>query len=196
MSERVTLSTSDGESLEARWDVPQQPSGVVVLCHPHPLQAGSMMAPLMIALTTGFNERGLSVLRFNFRGTGQSTGSHDYGKAELLDVASAVEAAMETRLDLHISGWSFGAGVALNWLAGQQGPVPISVVAPPPDALPEKLPPGPKRIVVGNRDQVIDVEALRRYAEQQSIDLLLTPGDHFFHGRGKKVAALVAQGFE
>jgi len=196
MSERLTLGTSDGETLEARWDVPSQPTGVVVLCHPHPLQDGSMMAPLMIAVTTRLNERGFSVLRFNFRGTGASTGEHDNGEGELLDLAAAVAAARETGLSLHLSGWSFGAGVALHWLAGQGDPIPYAGIAPPPSDLPEELPGGPKRIVVGTRDQVIDVEALRVYAENLSIDLVLTPGDHFFHGRGKKIGTLVAQGFE
>jgi alpha/beta superfamily hydrolase len=50
--------------------------------------------------------------------------------------------------------------------------------------------------VVGTRDQVVDVEAIRDYAEKQTIDLVLTPGDHFFHGRGTKIGDLVAQGFE
>ena len=49
---------------------------------------------------------------------------------------------------------------------------------------------------MGTRDQVVDVEQIRAYAERLSIDLLLTPGDHFFHGRGKKIGELVAQGFE
>ena len=196
MSERISLGTSDGETLEARWDVAAEPAGAVVFCHPHPLQAGSMMAPLMIAVTTRLTERGFSVLRFNFRGTGASTGEHDHGRAELLDVAAAVDEATKTGLDLHLSGWSFGAGVALNWLAGQGEPIPYAGIAPPPTDLPDELPGGPKRIVVGTRDQVIDVHALRDYAEKLSIDLVLTPGDHFFHGRGKKIGTLVAQGFE
>jgi hypothetical protein len=194
--ERTTLTTADGETLEARWDSPEDPAGVVVFCHPHPLQGGSMMAPLMIAVTTGMVEKGFSVLRFNFRGTGDSTGAHDEGNAEVLDVDAAVEAARDTDLALHLSGWSFGAGTALRWLGGQTEPIPYSGIAPATDSLPDELPPGPKRIVVGTRDQVIDVESIRAYAEQQSIDLVLTPGDHFFHGRGKKIAKLVTQGFE
>lgn len=196
MSEKLTLGTSDGERLEARWDVPAAPTGAVVFCHPHPLQGGSMMAPLMIAVTTTLNERGFSVLRFNFRGTGESSGEHTDGGLEVLDVAGAVETARRTGLDLHLAGWSFGAGVALRWLGGQQEPVPYAGIAPATSVLPDELPPGPKRIVVGTRDQVVDVEALRKYAEGHSIDLLLTPGDHFFHSRGNKIGHLVAQGFE
>jgi alpha/beta superfamily hydrolase len=50
--------------------------------------------------------------------------------------------------------------------------------------------------VLGTRDQVVDRDEVREYAEKHSIDLVLTSGDHFFHGRGKKVGNLVAQGFE
>ncbi|MGH8948564.1 MAG: alpha/beta hydrolase [Acidimicrobiia bacterium] len=196
MIDRIELGTSDGETLEARWDRPEDPSGAVVFCHPHPQQGGTMMAPLMVAVTTRLMERGFSVLRFNFRGIGASTGTHDNGKAELLDVAAAVKAADDTGLVICLAGWSFGAGTALRWLGGQQDQIPYAGIAPSPEDLPEDLPPGPKRIVVGTRDQVVDIEAIRAYAERLSIDLVLTPGDHFFHGRGKKIGDLVAQGFE
>ena len=196
MIDRIQLSTTDGETLEARWDRSESPAGVVVFCHPHPQQGGTMMAPLMVAVTTRLTERGFSVLRFNFRGIGASTGTHDNGKAEVLDVAAAIGAAHDTGLTVHLSGWSFGAGTALRWLSGQQDLIPYAGIAPPPKDLPDDLPPGSKRIVVGTRDQVVDVEAIRTYAERLSIDLVLTPGDHFFHGRGKKIGDLVAQGFE
>ncbi len=196
MIERLDLNTTDGETLEARWDSPEDPWGVVVFCHPHPLQGGTMMAPLMISVSTQMLERGLAVLRFNFRGTGSSTGKHEAGEGEQHDITAAVEEAQRRRLPMHLSGWSFGAGSALRWLGDQDEAIPYSGIAPEPSLLPDRLPPGPKRIVVGTRDQVISVTALRSYAEDMGIDLLLTPGDHFFHGRGKRVGDLVAQGFE
>jgi hypothetical protein len=194
MSDRIELSTSDGQTLEARWDYAPDPIGMTVFCHPHPLDGGSMNAPLMIAVTLRLVEHGFSVLRFNFRGTGSSTGNHDMGRSEKLDVAAAIESAGSTDLPLRIAGWSFGAAVALGWLAEQTEPLPYVGIAPPPEGLPDSLPPGPKRIIIGTRDQVIDIPALLTYAGQQSIDVVLTPGDHFFHGRGKKIGDLVAQG--
>ena len=194
MSDRIELETSDGEHLEARWDHASDPIGATVFCHPHPLDRGSMNAPLMIGVTLRLVELGFSVLRFNFRGTGTSSGSHDYGSAEVLDVAAAVTTARSTGLPLSLAGWSFGAGVALNWLAAEQSPPPYSGIAPPPENLPGSLPPGPKRVIVGTREQVIDTQALLAYAARLSIDVVLTPGDHFFHGRGKKIGDLVAQG--
>lgn len=196
MTERLSISTSDGETLEARIDSPEAPERVTVFCHPHPLQGGSMMAPLMIAVTQKLVDRRHTVVRFNFRGTGSSTGSHESGVGELLDVAAAVDVALKLGLPLGIAGWSFGAWTALRWLAEQEAALPYAGIAPPPNGLPDVLPDGPKRIILGTREQVIDAAALTDYAKRQSIDLLLTPGDHFFHGRGKRIGDLVGQALE
>lgn len=136
------------------------------------------------------------MLRFNFRGTGASGGSHGDGKPELADVTAAVEHARTMDLPVGLAGWSFGAGVALNWLAETGEEIPYCGIAPPPDRLPDSLPEGPKRIVVGSREQVIDSAALVEYAKAKGIDVVITPGDHFFHGRGKRIGVLVAQGLE
>jgi hypothetical protein len=194
MSDRVEVATADGETLEGRWDHAPIPTGVTVFCHPHPLDRGSMNAPLMIAVTLRLVELGFSVLRFNFRGTGASTGSHDHGRSEVSDVDAAVRIARQTALPLSLAGWSFGAAVALNWLVTDTDPPPYAGIAPPPENPPNTLPAGPKRIIVGTREQVIDTQRLLDYTAKHSIDVVLTPGDHFFHGRGRKIGDLVAQG--
>jgi uncharacterized protein len=196
MTERLELRTSDGETLEARIDSPSDPWRIAVFCHPHPLQGGSMNAPLMISVTSRLVERGHAVLRFNFRGTGASSGSHDHGNAELEDVAAAVDLARERGLPVGLAGWSFGAWTALRWLARSGEVMPYVGIASKAELLPERLPDGPKRFILGTREQVIDADALTHYAVARSIDLVLTPGDHFFHGRGKRVGDLVGQGLE
>lgn len=194
MTERLNLITSDGVTLETRIDSPSQPERFTVFCHPHPLHGGSMNAPLMIAVAGQLVESGHSVLRFNFRGTGASSGEHDYGRAELDDITAAFDLAEKRGLPLSLTGWSFGASTALRWLADTDSTMPYVGIAPPADELPTELPSGHKRVIVGNRDQVIDTEALQTYAVDHAIDLLITPGDHFFHGRGKRIGDLVAQG--
>ncbi|MEA1902666.1 MAG: hypothetical protein U9N56_03980, partial [Actinomycetota bacterium] len=104
MTDRFTITTTDGITLECRIDSPEEPTRVTVFCHPHPLHGGSMMAPLMIAVTRRLVERGHKVLRFNFRGTGASTGEHDYGEAEQKDVAAAVLHAEEFGLPVGVAG--------------------------------------------------------------------------------------------
>lgn len=196
MTDRFELATADGERLEGRWDRAQAARGVVVFCHADPTQRGTMNSPLMIAVARRLAERGHDVVRFNFRGTGASTGSHDQGRNELLDVDAAYHLALSRDLPVAIAGWSFGAAVALRWLAEREAAIPYVGIAPPPQLLPEQVPSGPKRIILGTREQVVDAEAVSAYAAIHSIDLVLTPGDHFFHGRGQKIGDLVAQGLE
>ena len=196
MTERLSLTTSDGVTLEARIDSPARPDRFTVFCHPHPLHGGSMNAPLMIAVAGELVERGHAVLRFNFRGTGASSGEHDYGRAELHDITAAFALGETRQLPMFLAGWSFGAATALRWLADTNSMVPYAGIAPPPDDLPGELPSGPKRVILGNRDQVIDAESLKTYTVDHAIDLLITPGDHFFHGRGKRIGDLVAQGLK
>lgn len=196
MSERVSIATSDGATLEARIDSPDAPRWFTVFCHPHPLHGGSMNAPLMIGVGARLNERGHAVLRFNFRGTGSSTGRHDYGGGEQTDIDAAVELALSRGLPVALAGWSFGASTTLRWIASRSSSLPWVGIAPPVEDLPDELPSGPKRIVLGTRDQVIDSVALQRYAVDKGIDLVLTAGDHFFHGRGNKIGDLVGEGLE
>jgi hypothetical protein len=150
----------------------------------------------MIAVTRRLNDRGHSVLRFNFRGTGASGGAHDEGDAEQLDIGAAVERASMSRLPMGLAGWSFGAATALRWLAAAGSAMPYVGIAPSASGLPEHLPQGPKRLILGSREQVIDGSALEEYAIRNGIDLVITPGDHFFHGRGERIGDLVAQGLE
>ena len=154
-----------------------------------------MNNPLMIAVTLQLVESGFTVLRFNFRGTGSSEGSHDNGAAELLDIDAAHSAAGTKDMPICVAGWSFGAGTSLRWLSERNQALPYVGIAPAADYLPAVVPPGPRRIILGTRDQVIDRQAVIDYSAENGIDLVLTPGDHFFHGRGKRIGDLVAEGF-
>src|SRR5438477_12308136 len=85
----VVIDVSQQLTLEARLAVPASPQGGVVICHPHPLYGGDMDNPVVVRLAEVFGEMGLATLRFNFRGTGQSTGAHGGGVAEQNDVEAA-----------------------------------------------------------------------------------------------------------
>lgn len=190
--------------LEARWDLPAAPQRVAVLCHPHPLQRGTMHAPLMQALAEALVGRDFAVLRFNFRGVGQSTGTHDHGKGEMDDVASAVDAASRAHpsLPLGVAGWSFGAVTSLHWQARDKSHLPWVGIAPPvnnmrsvPLPAREELADAPREIVIGDRDQFTTVDETQEYANSIGAGLRVLKGsDHFFYFREDKVATLVAAG--
>jgi hypothetical protein len=64
---------------------------------------------------------GWPVLRFNFRGTGLSQGTHD-GEAEVEDVLAAMRwLENEYKLPLLVAGFSFGAAMALAACCSSKG---------------------------------------------------------------------------
>lgn len=205
MSHHETLRfDASGLSLEATWDLPEQPHQVVVLCHPHPQQRGTMNAPLMNSLAESLRGAGFAVLRFNFRGVGESEGEHDFGDGELEDVAAAVDVAAARFGDLRlgIAGWSFGAVTSLRWQArdksdldwvGVGAPVGSARSRPMPE--PTSLAAARRTFIIGDRDQFASVDATREYADSIDASLEVLQGsDHFFYFREERVARLVAAG--
>jgi alpha/beta superfamily hydrolase len=64
----------------------------------------------------GLNDAGLVALRFNFRGVGTSTGSHDDGIGEREDARAALDwlEAEYPELPLVVGGFSFGSLVGMS----------------------------------------------------------------------------------
>jgi len=200
---RVTIHVSTAVRLEGRWDVAEAAERVVVFCHPHPLQRGTMNAPLMIAVTRALVERGFAVLRFNYRGVGASTGAWDDGRGEVDDVAAAAALAAATYPDLpqRVAGWSFGAVMSLRWQARDGSTLPWAGIAPPvgsdrtpPMPEPPELTPAPRMIIVGDRDQFTTVAAVEAYAASIGASVEVLQGsDHFFYFREARVGDHVAE---
>ena len=163
-----------------------------------------MTVPLLEAIASVLIQRSVAVLRFNFRGVGRSTGTHDHGLAEIDDVAAAVAyaAGKHQDLDFGIAGWSFGAGAALRWHARDRAEHPYVGIAPgisnePTYRLPEpeSLRPARRTFIVGDRDQLVPHERVVEYAHRAGAALHVLKGsDHFFYFRKQKVACLVAAG--
>ena len=94
------LRTSDGVHLEAELAVPDEAWAVAVLTHPHPRYGGDMHALVTGVLFEALPAAGVAALRFNFRGTGRSGGTHGGGGPERADVVAAVEAVAGMRMPL------------------------------------------------------------------------------------------------
>ncbi|HIF20875.1 MAG TPA: alpha/beta fold hydrolase [Gemmatimonadetes bacterium] len=90
--------------------------GAVVVCHPHPLHGGTMHTKAVYRAAQAFNDAGLVALRFNFRGVGTSTGSHDEGVGERDDLRETLDwlEAEYPDLPLLVGGFSFGSMVGLS----------------------------------------------------------------------------------
>lgn len=104
--------------LEAILKEPRQgpPRAVALVLHPHPLGGGTMHNKVVFRAAAALNDAGLTTLRINFRGVGQSTGQHDEGRGERDDVRAGLDylAAHYPDLSITICGFSFGARVGLD----------------------------------------------------------------------------------
>ena len=90
--------------------------GVALVLHPHPLFGGTMHNKVVFRAAAALNDAGLVTLRLNFRGVGQSTGTHDGGYGERDDVRAGLDYLAENYPDKEITlcGFSFGARVGLE----------------------------------------------------------------------------------
>ncbi len=92
---------------------------VALILHPHPLHGGTMNNEIVYNLFHIFVRQKFSVLRFNFRGIGKSSGIFDQGVGELLDAADALdwlEANNPEASGCWIGGFAFGSWIALQLL--------------------------------------------------------------------------------
>jgi alpha/beta superfamily hydrolase len=89
-----------------------------LVCHPNPLAGGTMHNKVVYHAMKVLNDPewgfGWPVLRFNFRGTGLSHGTHD-GRAESEDVLAALKWLENGySLPIVVVGFSFGSAMALS----------------------------------------------------------------------------------
>ncbi len=104
--------------LEAILKEPRQgpPRAVALVLHPHPLGGGTMHNKVVFRAAAALNDAGLTTLRINFRGVGQSTGQHDEGRGERDDVRAGLDYLSAHYPDSRIAlcGFSFGSRVGLD----------------------------------------------------------------------------------
>lgn len=177
---------------------------VAVICHPHPQGGGTMHNKVVYHAMKALNapEFGLCwpVLRFNFRGTGLSEGTHD-GKAETGDVLGALDwVENEFKQPVVLVGFSFGAAMALiaccSGGTGRRAHTDLRALAAlglPTRAEGRKYRYSflsecslPKLFLSGDCDQFAPAADLQRVAATtaEPKKLVLLPGaDHFFAGQ-------------
>lgn len=176
---------------------------VALVLHPHPQHGGSMNNKVVYALYRTFTQMDFSVLRFNFRGVGRSQGAYDEGTGELSDAASALDWLQSYNPDARacwITGFSFGAWIALQLLMRRPEITGFVTVAPPANAYDFSfLAPCPVsgQIIQGTTDTLVPAECVEKLAVKLSrqrdveIDYQLIEGaDHFFNDDLVKVAQL------
>lgn len=169
--------------------------GVALVCHPNPVQGGTMLNKVVSTLQRTARDGGYHTLRFNYRGVGASAGSHDMGTGEV-DDAEAVAAWLQENypnLPVTLLGFSFGGFVAaaLGARLEAQGRVPskLFMVAPAVHRLTAETPSAsqcPLVVIQPDTDEVIEPQAVYDWsANLGRVHELLKVAEcgHFFHGK-------------
>lgn len=116
------VRTADGVDLIGEVAAPIGPSKGAILClHPLPTAGGMMDSHIYKKAANRLPAMaGITVVRFNTRGTtseaGSSTGTFDNGKAEHFDVEAMLSYCFDVLQleNLWVTGWSFGTDLALQ----------------------------------------------------------------------------------
>jgi len=188
--------------LEAAIDTSALPAvATAVICHPHPLQEGTMSNKVVTTLARAFARLGADAVRFNFRGVGASKGRYADGVGEREDALAVVAWCRARWPDrpLYLGGFSFGAAVAAA-VAARAAPAGLVTVAPPVDKLPADFvaPTCPWLLVHGEADDVVPAGPVIEWCATLPVPprLVLLPGvGHFFHGRLPALAQAVNDAF-
>jgi alpha/beta superfamily hydrolase len=168
--------------------LPQAISAVV--CHPHPLFGGTMNNKVVSTIARTLADLGISSVRFNFRGVGQSTGVFDEGIGEQDDLLAVIDwvKAKNPQHKIWLGGFSFGAAISAHVAAR----IPVSqliCIAPPVPrvGLMELAPVNcPWLVVQGDADEVVVPQAVYDWVATRDPKpelIKIENAGHFFHGQ-------------
>ena len=175
------------------------PKFVALVCHPHPLYGGTMHNKVVYQTAKALHQLGAPVLRFNFRGAGQSAGEHDRGVGEQGDVRAALDylAAEFPGKTIVLAGFSFGSWVGLR--AGCEDDrvfrlialgLPVNNV----DASYLRACAKPKLFIQGANDQFSsreNLETLFATLPEPKRLVFIGGADHFFEGHLDEIAPVM-----
>ena len=192
---RETAVFIDGPQgpLEALYLDTADATGIALICHPNPVQGGTMLNKVVSTLQRTARDAGMLTLRFNYRGVGASAGSHDMGSGEVDDAWAVARwlRAKHPELPLTILGFSFGGFVAAT-LAGRleaegEAVQQLFMVAPAVMRITERLPQQATLTVIQpDADEVVDPQLVYDWSDklERPLELLkVAECGHFFHGK-------------
>lgn len=183
----------------------EEAAPIALMLHPHPIYGGTMNNKVVYSMYHTFAEAGFNVLRFNFRGVGNSQGEYDKGEGELEDATAALEwlqANNPRARACWVGGFSFGAWIGMQLLMRRPEVTSFVSIAPPANMYDFSfLAPCPTSglMVHGTNDQVAPLVETQKLVErlhmQKGIHIELDEvngANHYFQGQIDRLDSSVA----
>lgn len=188
MKSAITLEAQQ-VSLEGRINT-QSPTHAVVITHPHPLYGGDMNNMVVSIIAQAYQAKGWTTLRFNFRGTGNSTGQFEKGIGEQKDIQAAVDHLKATGFQtIELAGYSFGAWVLAGWsYQRKRHRYRLGMVSPPVAFVEfdmQSIIPGLAYVITGQLDDIAPPTAIQNAMPKWNPKAnchIIEGADHFFGG--------------
>ena len=184
-------------AVDTTTDVPTR--GLAVVCHPHPLQGGTMDNKVVTTIARALTQRGWRVVRFNYRGVGASAGAWDEGRGEVDDALAVIAAHRVAGEPLVLGGFSFGGFIAASAAArlpDADKPRHMVLVAPSTAKHDAPAVGADALLIHGEADDIVPLSASMDWARPQGLPVVVVPGaGHFFHGQLMLLKALVLRNF-
>lgn len=157
-------------------------------------------------------DSGMHVVRFNFRGVGQSTGEHDYAEGEVVDAMTVLQwlAGQTDARKLWLGGFSFGGYVTARvaeqllvsphiWGLSEFEIAKVALISPSIEKNASEnisLPIDRTFQIYGDADEVISPDNMQAFAERLGIEVSIIEGaGHFFHGRLSELKKLLEKNY-
>ena len=145
-----------------------------------------------------FVKKDISCMRFNFRGTGNSSGKHTSGEGELSDVKACINHLTRSlRFDrVFLCGYSYGAAIGCSTINYSEKIIGYCAISFPWDFMGLKYKElsqskKPKLFIQGNRDTLAKYENFEThynfYLEPKQYRII-NGADHFYIGFEQEVA--------
>ena len=184
--------------------------GLALVAHPHPLFGGSRDNKVVMTIARALTAAGFHVLRPNFRGVGESSGTFDEGLGEAEDLLSLLRSCAEAdppawwpnhpalawpkSRQWVLGGFSFGAFVQTKLLQSLSDPLSEDVKNTTQLALKKELilvgtavtrfaaatVPSDSLVIHGEVDDVIALADVLNWARPQHLPVLVIPGAGHF----------------
>jgi alpha/beta superfamily hydrolase len=194
---RTTIAGPAG-ALEVVLNLPvEDPRGIALVAHPHPLQGGTLDNKVAQTLAKTFVALGYASIRLNFRGVGKSAGEFDDGVGETDDALSALEFARTQLAEQAatppvLAGFSFGCYVQAR-VAARVTPERLVLVGPAVSRFAADTLPADTIVIHGEQDDVVALADVFAWARPQQLPIVVFPGcGHFFHGRLPQLQRTIA----
>ena len=166
------------------------PRGIALVAHPHPLFGGSMDNKVAQTLARTLVQLNYITYRTNFRGVGETQGTHDAGIGERDDLRAVLDHMRaqpgHADLPLVLAGFSFGTFVLSHVAARlrEEGQEIERMVFVGTAASRWEVAPVPENTLVihGEIDETVEIQSVYDWARPQELPVIVIPGaEHFLH---------------